>query len=225
MWWKRLLRFLGFGSTNGQEVSVVEGTEKEEQQEWVMDPHHSRIIWRVIHMGLTEVEGTFKEFDGKLKGTPPHFHDLTGEVVIKVASVDSYQPIRDGHLKSKDFFDVETYPEIRFQIKRVVPQRLNRFKLEGDLTIKGVTKPVTLEGKLVSYTKGDALFKMKKAGFELRGTLKRSDFGVIWPQEKDLLSQEGAPVLSDEVKVEVHTEIGPPAMLEAYNQLFQQMAG
>ncbi len=217
---ERIFQFFGRGKHKGEVAA-----QPLSPQTWTLDPYHSRILWRVTHMGLVEVEGTFKEFEGNFTATPPHFQDIKGRVVIKTASIDSHQPIRDGHLRSKDFLDVENFPEIRFEIKKVVPKALNRFQIEGDLTIKGITKSVVLQGRLVNYTKGDALFQMPKAGFEVQGSIRRSDFGVVWEQEKQMKSLEGNAVLSDEVRIEALVEIAPPGIIEAYEKFFQQMQG
>ncbi len=142
---------------------------------WLVDPAHSAVEFRVKHMVIETVKGRFRDFDGAVvAGAAP---TVSGS--IRVASLDTLHEERDEHLRSPDFFDVERYPEINFEANTF---RFNgdngRFDLPGELTIKGVTRPITLDGEFRGA--GFDLQGSERVAFALRGRLERSDFGLIW---------------------------------------------
>ncbi len=145
---------------------------------YTLDPGHSRIGFVARHAMVTKVRGSFGQFEGTgfLDAEDPTRSHL--ELTIQAASIDTGNADRDGHLKSNDFFDMETYPEIRFASTAVEQVEADSFKVTGDLTIKGITKPVTVD---FEYT-GSAVdpFQNQRIGFEGKTTVNRKDWGVSW---------------------------------------------
>jgi polyisoprenoid-binding protein YceI len=158
-------------------MSVVENASEQllSSGTWQVDPAHSAIEFRVKHMVIETVKGRFRDFEGAVvAGAAP-----TVRGTIRAASLDTLHEERDEHLRSSDFFDVERYPEITFEASAF---RFNggngSFAVPGELTIKGVTRPLTLDGEF------------RGAGFDLEGSarvalalhaqLERSDFGLVW---------------------------------------------
>jgi polyisoprenoid-binding protein YceI len=154
--------------------------EKEGQQvlasgTWQVDPAHSALEFRVRHMVIETVKGRFRDFDGTIVGGEAP--SVSGSV--RVASLDTLHDERDEHLRSSDFFDVERHPEIRFDAAGLERDgRDGRVLLAGELTIKGVTHPITLEGELRGS--GLDLEGRERIALALRGQLDRSDFGLVW---------------------------------------------
>ncbi|WP_262247442.1 YceI family protein [Parapedobacter soli] len=144
---------------------------------WTNDKAHSQLQFTVTHLGLSDVSGTFNDFDVKVSATKEDFSDAVFELTAKAASIDTRVEARNNHLKSADFFDVEKYPEITYKSTAIKKKGKNKYKLTGDLTIHGVTKSVTMDlvyrGKLVDEETGK-----ETVGFQLTGEIKRSDFNV-----------------------------------------------
>ena len=158
-------------------MSVVENAREQllSNGTWSVDPGRSAVEFRVKHMLIQTVKGRFRDFDGAIvAGDEP---SIAGS--IKVASLETLQEDRDAHLRSADFFDAERYPEISFRSDRVhFNGEDSRFALAGELTIKGVTRPITLDGELqgaVADTDGG-----DRMALALRGQLDRSDYGLVW---------------------------------------------
>jgi polyisoprenoid-binding protein YceI len=160
-----------------QEMSVVENAREQllSSGAWSVDPSHSTIEFRVKHMMIQTVRGRFRDFDGAIvAGDEP---SISGS--IRVASLETLQADRDAHLRSAEFFDVERYPEIVFQ---AAGMQFNgddsHFALAGDLTIKGITRPIVLDGELHgAVVDGDGRDRVALA---LRGQLDRADYGLVW---------------------------------------------
>ena len=145
------------------------------QTVWKADPPHSRISFVIVHLGISEITGAFNQFDVTIRAAKPDFSDAVFDMSIDVASIDTAVQQRDDHLRSPDFFEVTKYPKMTFRSTSIVPSGKDRYKLSGDLTIHGRTKPVTMN----LWYRGTTLNQDKTtAGFQLTGTLKRSDFGV-----------------------------------------------
>lgn len=159
------------------EMSTVESTSKEllSSSHWTVDPVHSTIEFRVKRMVIETVKGRFREFEGAIApGTAP-----TVSGVINVASLDTLHTDRDEHLRSSDFFDVERYPEITFESGELTfDEDDSRFSVRGTLTIKGVARPITLDGEFRGA--GLAPDGSEKIVLALRGQFERSDFGLVW---------------------------------------------
>jgi polyisoprenoid-binding protein YceI len=158
-------------------MSVVENAKEQllSTGAWSVDPAHSTIEFRVKHMMIQTVRGRFRDFDGAIvAGEEP---SVSGS--IRVASLDTLQAERDAHLRSADFFDAERYPEIAFQ---AAGMQFNgddsHFALFGALTIKGVTRPIVLDGELHGVVvDGDG---RERVALALRGRLDRADYGLVW---------------------------------------------
>lgn len=144
---------------------------------WNNDPAHSQLSFTVKHLGITDVTGTFNDFEVKVTSSKNDFSDAVFELTAKTASINTRVEARDNHLKSADFFDAEKYPELTFKSTSVKKQGKNKYKLIGDLTIHGVTKPVTMD--LVHTGKVEnPMNQQETAGFQVTGAIKRSDFNI-----------------------------------------------
>ena len=177
-------------------MSTITATENLTGQ-YKLDPAHSRIGFVARHAMVTKVRGSFNEFDGSgyLDAEDPSKSRV--ELTIKAASIDTRNADRDAHLRTNDFFDMENYPEIRFVSTSVEPVDATTYRVTGDLTIKGVTKPVTLD---VEYT-GSAVdpFGNTRVGFEGSVTVNRKDWGVNW----NAPLEAGGVLVSEKVVLEL----------------------
>jgi polyisoprenoid-binding protein YceI len=146
--------------------------------DYVLDPAHSRIGFVARHAMVTKVRGAFHQFEGTahLDGAEPA--RSTAQVVIKTESIDTGVEQRDQHLRTNDFLDAPTYPDITFRSTSVEPRSDTEYRVTGDLTIKDTTRPVTID---VEYT-GSAVdpFGNQRVGLEGSVTISRKDFGVTW---------------------------------------------
>ncbi len=164
---------------------------------WKNDKAHSQLGFAVNHLGISEISGTFNDFDVTLKTSQPNFSDAVFTLSAKVASIDTRVGARDNHLKSADFFDAEKYPTINFTSTTIKKAGKNKYKLTGDLNMHGVTKQVTMNlrynGMFVNEKN-----KKQSAGFQLTGVIKRSDFAVGTGFQP--------PMISDEVQIKADGE-------------------
>ncbi|PTQ93566.1 polyisoprenoid-binding protein YceI [Mucilaginibacter yixingensis] len=172
---------------------------------WVLDPMHSEVQFKVKHLVISTVTGSFKSFEGSFEANEEDFSDAQIEFSLDVDSIDTNQEQRDGHLKAGDFFDVENHPKITFKSTSFTKTGDDEYKLAGDLTIKGVTKPVNLNvehGGIATDFYGNT-----KAGFEVTGKINRKDFGLTW----DGITEAGSIVLGDEIKLIINTQFAKEA--------------
>ncbi len=162
---------------------------------WQNDGAHSQLGFTVNHLGISDVSGTFNDFDVKIDSAKPDFSDATFELTAKTASIYTRVDARDNHLKSADFFDAEKYPEMTFKSTSIKNAGKNKYKLTGDLNLHGVTKQVTMDliynGTIVNNEKNTA-------GFQITGVIKRSDF--------NLGNGFPAPMISNEVRIKADGE-------------------
>lgn len=178
-------------------------------QKWVSDPTHSELQFKVKHLMISKVTGSFTDFSVSAESANEDFHDAKINATIKLNSVVTGQPARDTHLKSGDFFDVDQFPEMTFQSTSFKKENDEDFLLNGDLTIKGITKPVQLK---VSYggTAKDPWGNIK-AAFSLSGKISRKEWGLTY----NAPLEAGGVVISDEVTIlgEIQTvqEVEQPA--------------
>ncbi len=165
-------------------------------QTWTLDKAHAKIGFSITHMLVSEIEGSFKTFDIKLNVPNDDFSDTAIELTADVNSMDTQNEMRDGHLKKEDFFHAEKHPTLTFKSTSFKKIEDKKYKLNGNLTMMGVTKPVELN---VKGAIGKNLSNGKTiAGFKVTGAIKRSDFGVA----------PSAPgvALSDEVEINANAE-------------------
>lgn len=157
-------------------LALLTGLFATAQSSWKLDKSHSKVGFAITHLMISEVEGHFSDFDITATASDT-FGDAEFTVDIKTTSINTDNERRDNHLRNADFFDAEKYPSITFQSTGYEKTGDKTFKLTGDLTMHGVTKPITLEGK-VNGVITDQRSQKLKAGLKLTGTINRLDFGV-----------------------------------------------
>ena len=148
------------------------------QTNWSFDKSHSKIGFSVSHLVITDVEGNFSEFDGKIISSGDGFENATVEFSAQVASIDTDNEKRDNHLKSDDFFNAEKFPKLSFVSKSFKKVDDKNYKLIGDLTIRDVTKEVELDVVHNGTVKDP--WGNTKAGFKLEGEINRFDYNLKW---------------------------------------------
>ena len=163
--------------------------------QWVIDPAHSEVQFKVKHLVISTVTGSFKTFEGSVTALSDSFEDAEIHFSIDVASIDTNMEMRDGHLKGTEFFDAENHPKIMFQSTSFKKKDGDTYALKGNLTMRGVTKPVELATEL-GGTATD-FYGNTKAGFEVSGKLNRQDFGLVWSG----VTEAGSIVVGDEIKL------------------------
>ncbi len=142
---------------------------------WKNDPPHSQLGFTVTHMGINDVSGTFNDFDVALNSTKSDFSDASFQLTAKAASIDTRVEARNNHLKSADFFDVEKYPELTFKSTGIRKAGVNKYKITGNLSLHGITRPVTMD-MVYRGSVENPMNKKLTAGFSVTGQIKRSDF-------------------------------------------------
>ncbi len=145
-------------------------------QKWSVDKAHSKLNFTVTHLLISEVDGTIKSYDATLTSSKEDFSDAVFELTADMKTVTTNQEMRDGHLQKADMFDTEKFPTLTFKSTSITTVGPKKFKLGGNLTIKGVTKPVVLDLALGGTAVGRDGKKI--AGFKASGTITRTDFGV-----------------------------------------------
>ena len=168
---------------------------------WNFDRSHSSIKFSVSHVMVSEADGKFGDFSVKVASDKEDFSDATIDVSIKATSINTDDAKRDEHLRSADFFDVANHPNITFKSKSMKKTGNGTYKLSGDFTMRGVTKPITLDVKFGGTQKSP--WGQTVAGFKITGNINRKDFGVSWSK---LLDQGGA-VVGDVVELVANIEI------------------
>jgi len=163
---------------------------------WTLDLAHSETTFTVRHL-LSKVSGRFDKFDGRIVTDAAKPENSSVEFTIEAATIDTNNEKRDAHLRSADFFDVEKHPTISFKSTRVEPLGQNRFNVTGELTMRGVTKQITLPVEFLGTQKDP--WGNEKAGFALQTTINRKDYGIIWNQTLDA----GGYLLGDDVQVSI----------------------
>ena len=143
---------------------------------WSLDAGHSRLGFTVKHMGVSETVGQFDKFDVKITTPNADFSGATIELSAETKTINTYLSMRDDHLRSADFFDVEKYPSITFKSISVKKAKGNKYVITGNFTMHGVTKTIVLAGIHSGTTKNKAGNDL--AGLKITGMVKRSEFGV-----------------------------------------------
>ena len=167
---------------------------------WGIDPVHSAVEFSVRHLMISTVKGRFAEVSGTVRTDDAEPARGEVDITIGAASIDTRQPQRDAHLRSADFFDVENFPTLTFKSRRIEPGG-DGFTLVGDLTIRGVSREVTLD--VTSEGRGKDTSGGERAGFSATTRIKRSEFGLKWNQ----LLESGGVAVSDEVKIAIDVQL------------------
>ncbi|MBC7912591.1 MAG: YceI family protein [Pyrinomonadaceae bacterium] len=172
---------------------------------WVLDPAHSEVQFKVKHLVISTVTGKFNSFDGKVISQNDDFTDAEIEFSVDVASIDTNQEQRDAHLRSADFFDAENYPQIKFKSTSFEKVSGDEFTLTGNLTMRDVTKLVTLNVEFGGSATD--FYGNLKAGFEVSGKVSRKEFGLQW----NGITEAGAIVVGDEIKLILNVQFAKQA--------------
>ena len=170
---------------------------------WNLDASHTEVGFTVRHAGISKVRGTFQAVSGTLT-VAEDFARSSADITVDMQSIDTKDANRDGHLKGEEFFDIAKFPTIKFVSTSMVKDG-DGYKLTGNLTMKDVTKPVTLEaeygGSAVDF------YGNHKAGFEVTGKINRKEFGLTWGG----ITEAGAIVLGDDVKLIANVQFAKQA--------------
>lgn len=168
---------------------------------WNVDIAHSDVQFKVKHLMINTVTGEFSSYRVTVESEKEDFSDASVVFEADINSISTKNDMRDGHLKSDDFFAAEKYPTMRFVSTSLTPKGDGTVELKGDLTIRDVTKSVVLSGEyggqMVDF------YGNTKAGFELTGTINRKEFGLAW----DAVTEAGGIVVSDAVKLILNIQL------------------
>ncbi len=167
---------------------------------WNLDHSHSNVRFTVDHMVISEVEGTFNVFNGKISAPNPDFNGAQIEFSVDATSINTNNEKRDAHLKSEEFFHTDKFPEMKFKSTSFKKVKDNAYVLEGDMTIKGITKKVQFAvvfGGTVKDNWGNI-----KAGFKANGTINRKEFGLSWGP----VTEAGGAVVGDDVRMQINVQ-------------------
>ncbi|MBC7774656.1 MAG: YceI family protein [Phycisphaerae bacterium] len=167
---------------------------------WNLDTAHSEVTFKVKHLVISTVSGKFKNFSSTLSTEGDDFTTAKIAFEIETASLDTGMDMRNDHLRGDDFFNAEAFPKITFVATAIRPSATSEHEIEGNLTIRDVTKPVTFKADFGGITKDP--YGQVKAGFEVEGKIKRSEFGLSW----NALTEAGGAVVSDEVKIQANVQ-------------------
>lgn len=170
--------------------------------QWIIDPAHSDITFKVKHLVISTVTGQFNAVRGTVEATTRDFSGARIRFEADVDSLDTHNEQRDAHLKSADFFDASNHPRLSFVSTSFRPKGDGSYELKGDMTIRGTKRSVVLDVIYNGTVKG---FDGEVAAFEITGKLNRQDFGLRW----NALTETGGVVVSDEVKLAIAVELKP----------------
>ncbi len=176
---------------------------------WKIDSIHSDVKFKVKHLLISTVTGKFNSYNAEIKSDSDDFANAEVTFEADVNSIDTGNEMRDNHLKSADFFDAENHPKMTFVSKSFDKISDGRYELNGDMTIRGNTKPVKLN---VEYNgKATGMDGAEVAGFEITGTLNRFDFGLHW----NTLTEAGGMAVGKDIKLEIFAEMKELAEVNA----------
>lgn len=165
-----------------------------EPRTFSIDATHSNVGFKAKHLGILNVNGRFADYDATIKVDPANLSTLEATATVRIASVDTGVERRDTHLKSADFFDADTHPTMTFVSTGVTNVNGNTFDLNGNLTIRGTTKPIVLKGELAGTTS----FRGKeRIALVASGTINRFDYGLQW----NSLTEAGGLVVSQDIEI------------------------
>ncbi|MCC9137000.1 YceI family protein [Pontibacter silvestris] len=168
---------------------------------WIIDPLHSDVQFKVRHLVISTVTGSFNNFEGGATVQGDTFDNAEIHFSLDVRSIDTKVEARDNHLRSADFFDAENHPHINFQSTYFSKMHDEVYSLFGMLTIKGITKPVELQAEFGGFAEDE--YGNRKAGFEVSGNISRWEFGLTY----NPLSKTGGLVLGEEIKLVANIQL------------------
>lgn len=187
------------GTEQSNKLSLTGIGSKSFATKWTLDKAHSNVKFTVTHMVVSEVDGSFKNFDGTIEHSKPDYSDAVVNFTVDVNSLDTDNDNRDKHLKSNDFFNAEQFPQMKFQSTSFKPLGGNKYQLNGNLTIRDITKPVTFD---VTYGGSINTDRGAKIGFKAKTTVNRFDYNLKW----DRATEAGSLVVAKEVVITINTE-------------------
>lgn len=168
---------------------------------WVIDPMHSDVQFKIKHLIISTVTGSFRQFEGRAVTEENDFTNAKVYFTMDVKSIDTNQTQRDAHLQNGDFFAADLYPKIIFESTSFTKTTGNYYKMIGNLTLKGVTKPIELT---VEYGGSqNSLQGVLKHGFEVSGIVNRSEFGMTW----NVITDTGGLGLGEDIKLIANIQI------------------
>ena len=162
---------------------------------WAVDPAHSEVTFKVKHLMISNVKGEFKKFDASIYSNGNDFDKAEVRANLDTASISTNNADRDTHLRSADFFDVENHEKLSFEGKSFEKLDDDNYRLKGDLTIKGISKPMVFDVEFGGFMKDP--YGNEKAGFSLSGKINRKDWGLTW----NAALETGGVMVSDEVRL------------------------
>jgi polyisoprenoid-binding protein YceI len=172
-----------------------------ENLKWAIDPTHSEIGFKVKHMMFTNVSGKFEKFDASAESNGNDFEGASFQFSADATSISTGNADRDNHLRSADFFDAETYPKVEFKSSSMKKNSEDEYELTGDLTIRGVSKPVSLQvefGGIAQDPWGNT-----KAGFTVTGKINRKEWGLNW----NAALEAGGVLVSEEIRLNIDVQL------------------
>lgn len=168
---------------------------------YTIDPAHTEVTFKIRHLMISNVTGHFTKFSGKMESSKDDFTDAEIDFEADIDSIDTNNEQRDGHLKTGDFFDAAQYPKLVFQSISFDKVSSEIYKLNGNLTLHGVTKPITMSAELGGTAKD--LYGNSRIAFEISGSIHRKEYGLEW----NAALETGGVALSDEVKLLLNVQL------------------
>src|SRR5438105_4364726 len=181
------------------------------QSRWQFDPFHTQVEFAAKHLGMMTVRGHFAEISATGNIYPDNPEASSVDVTIQTASIRTHNENRDNDLRSSNFLEVDKYPTITFRSTKIEPAGQDRYTMTGDLTIKGITKPVTLQ--MLRYGEINDSMMGHRVAYSAEGEINRKDFGMSF----DMLA-DGRMIVSHEIKVTIETELVESAQEPAQQQ-------
>ena len=175
---------------------------------WVIDPAHSKATFSAKYVMINTVRGQFNVLSGQVHIDEQHPENSWVEAEVDAASIDTQNEMRDGHLKSPDFLDVEKYPTLHFKSTKIEHVKDEEYRVTGNLTIHGVTKEVTLDAEYSGQNKDP--YNNLRAGLNAKGTINRKDWGLNW----NMALEAGGVLVGDKLKIEIDLSVIEKAAVE-----------
>lgn len=181
-------------------VALATASLSAQETTWKLDNVHSNVVFTVQHLVISEVMGTFREFDVKFRASKPDFSDASIEADVKTASVDTDNEKRDNHLRSDDFFNAQQFPGMKFRSTSMKRIGEKQYALTGDLTIRDVTKPVTFTVDFLGVIDGGQFGT--RSGWKAITTINRFDYKLNW----DRSLEAGGLIVGKDITIQLNLE-------------------